>query len=139
MYMLLETKDKIMLVLHTSKTHGKNNKPQKITITGNGNVKEKRNFCPFELTKEYIDVRGSYCQDSDPFFIFRDGSVLKPIHVRKTLRNILERLNLNPALYDTHSFRIGKASDMLKFGYSLAEIRQKGRWASNAVYKYLRN
>ena len=50
-------KDKILVILYSSKTHDKNALPQKIKITGNG--KETRKFfCPFKLIKEYTTLRG---------------------------------------------------------------------------------
>ena len=84
-----------------------------------------------------MDMRGGYSEDCEQFFIFSDGSAVNPTHIRETLRDMLTKLNLNPMLYDTHSFRIGKACDMLKANYTITEIKQRGRWASNAVYKYL--
>ena len=128
-------KNKILIVLFTSKTHGKESFPQKIKIE---ETKEKdKFFCPFKLMRDFLAVRGNYIKDSDPFFIYGDGTPVKPEQVRKTLRNILETLNLNPSLYDTHSMRIGRASDMANFGYSASQIRQAGRWRSNAMFKYI--
>ena len=76
---------------------------------------------------------------NEPFFVFKDRSAVTPEHARSLLKDILSKLNLDTQLYNCHSFRIGKCSDMQKIGYSLAEIKQKGCWLSNAVYKYLRN
>ena len=134
-----QNKDKILVVLYSSKTHGKQNIPQKVKITGNDKSKKKRHFCPFELTKHYFDMRGGYDYDSEPFFIFGDGTPVTPTHVRTTLRNLLSRLTLDAHLYDTHSFRIGRAGDLLKLNYSISQIRKIGRWRSNVVYKYLRD
>ena len=87
-----------------------------------------------------MEIRGGYIEEKEAFFIFRDGSNVKSDQVRRTLRKILHRLNLDPKLYDTHSFRIGRALDLLyKFQFSIARIRHIGRWKSNVVFKYLRN
>ena len=48
-------------------------------------------------------------------------------------------VDLNPLQYDTHSFRIGRATDLSKGGRSLSKIKRAGRWKSNAVYNYLRD
>ena len=85
-----------------------------------------------------MEARGGYIKLSEQFFIFRDGSNVKPNHVRQLLSTLLSRLNLNPELYNTHSLRIGHSSNMLKSGKSLEEIRSAERWVSNAVYKYLK-
>ena len=86
-----------------------------------------------------MTARGQYDDPNDPLFIFTDGSPVLPSQVRYVLRSCLCSLNLDAMLYDTHSFRIGMATDMLKNHYTISEIRQKGRWQSNVVYKYLRS
>ena len=63
---------------------------------------------------------------------------VRPAHVRSILRRILKTINLNYRLYDTHSFRMGRATDLRKAGFSIEDIKELGRWRSNAVYKYLK-
>ena len=74
----------------------------------------------------------------EPLFIFRDRRPVKAEQVCKVLRQALSNINLEPSLYDTHSWRIGRASDLMKWGYSLPQIKIWGRWRSNVVYKYIR-
>ena len=139
-------KNKLLLVLYSSKTHGRNNKPQKITIEATTEyAKMKRRklanntkiFCPFTLAQEYMDLRGGYDTDDEQFFVFLDGTPLTAKMLRTCLRFLLNKLALDGRLYDTHSFRKGRASDMLKEGYTIEQIKKCGRWKSNAVYKYL--
>ena len=40
--------------------------------------------------------------------------------------------------YNTHSFRVGKASDMAVAGVPEAVIRKAGRWSSDAFKRYIR-
>ena len=40
--------------------------------------------------------------------------------------------------FNTHSFRMGKATDMHNRGYSDAQIAKAGRWASNAFMRYIK-
>ena len=54
------------------------------------------------------------------------------------IRKEISQLGLEGALYDTHSLRIGQATDLLKANVPIDEIKRKGRWKSNAVFKYLR-
>ena len=139
---IARNKNKIMIVLHSSKTHGKNKQPQKIKITGldgYDDMTKHRFFCPFSILRHFVDFRGGYWNEEEQFFIFRDSARVKPVHVRTVLCQILKKLNLNPNLYNTHSFRSGRLVDMLKYGKSLAEIKAAGRWHSNAVYRYLQN
>ena len=91
------------------------------------------NFGPFSLMKMFIAERPEVDGDNEPFFIFSDGSPVTPSHARNFLKKVLENLNLDTNLYNCHSFRIGRAVDMQKLGYSISDIQKKGRWLSNAV------
>ena len=138
-----DNKNKIKLVLYTSKTHGQGSYPQKIKIQASGNyfpkeMSRNRNFCPFKLVHDYLLVRGGYHDANDNFFVFRDGSVVYPHHVRNVLRTCLNNLGLKGELYDCHSFRIGRTCDMAKDNINFQKICAAGRWRSNAVYRYLR-
>ena len=138
-------KDKIMIVLYTSKTHGKESRPQKIKICSNSNntesmaKKSKRFFCPFQLLRLYMERRQHIKDESEQLFIFTNRQPVKPVHARTILKDCIRRLGLNDDLYNVQSLHIGRASEMLKFNYSLTEIKRAGHWRSNAVYKYLRD
>ena len=59
---IAENKPKILFVLHTSKTHGKDSKPQMIKISVTRIDKHKSSFnwkCPFHLLKKYLALRSS--------------------------------------------------------------------------------
>ena len=137
-------KDKILVVLYSSKTHGGETQPQKVKITSAERENESRklrlirNFCPFELIKNYLIVRGDYVTLQEPFFIFADRNPVKQKQARALLKSLLKRIGLNEQLYDFQSFRIGRASQMAKCNYSISEIRRAGRWRSNSVYRYIR-
>ena len=130
----------ILLLLHSSKTHGKESRPQKIKISNSTmHPSEHMSFSPFDIIQEYLSIRGGYYTEDESFFILPDHSPLEAKQVRKVLRQCLKKLQLNARIYDTHSFRIGRATDLLKYGFSVDKIKQIGRWRSNAVYAYLRN
>ena len=135
-------KKKIKLVLYSSKTHSIANRPQKIKIASKEayeqRSKRKRTYCPFRLMHKFMLMRGDYINDSDQFFVFRDGMPVTAENARTVLREAIAQLGLDNTIYDFHSFRIGRSSDMAKFGYSLEEIKRLGRWRSNIVYKYIR-
>ena len=135
-------KDKLLLVLTSSKTHSQGMRPQKIKITSNINSKtefyQHRNFCPFELVHTYMKLRGNYDSDKDQFFVFRDGTPVGPDHARSILRQSLSSLGLDPINYGMHSFRVGRTTDLIKCNYSLEEVKCMGRWRSNTVYKYIK-
>ena len=135
-----QNKRKILIILFSSKTHSKADKPQRIHITANNQydqLNRNMHFCLFRLIQQYCNLRGGYEDDAEPFFLFSDFSNISPSHVRTTLRKILKQLGLEDKLYDTHSFRIGCGVDMLKCSVPVAQIRLAGRWRSNTVYKYI--
>ena len=136
-------KDKLLLVLYSLKTHGKGQRPQRIKIVSNRTEKSGHylhsNFCPFKVINCYIQVRGNYECMSEPFFIFRDRSLVKAFQARNMLKLLITRLGLDCKNYGMQSLRIGRTSDLVKYNYSIEEVQRMGRWHSNAVYKYIRN
>ena len=129
--LISKIKQKFLIILQTSKTHGKNSQPQKIKVQGNVHLTSldtnRIHECPFDIIYKFTQLRGPINYDEEPLFIFRDGSVVKPTHVRSLLKKILRSLNLDPTLYDTHSLRIGRATDLAKYGYSVEYIKRLGR------------
>ena len=136
---LCKEKRQALLILRSSKTHSLYERPQKIEIKMSEVHKEGVSFFdPFELLYQYSELREQYTEEERNFFVFRDSSPVKPRHFRNVLRETLRNLQLDATLYHTHSFRIGRATDLCKFGYTVDQIKYVGRWKSNAVYKYLR-
>ena len=131
-------KDKILILLRSSKTHGKESIPQKIKISGISGSTKIKHFCPFKIVRSYVAIRGNYEMDDENFFVFGDGQSIKPSIIRETLREMLSRLSLNAELYDCTSFRIGRCTDLIENGYSLTYVRKAGRWRSNAIFRYLK-
>ena len=128
-------KKQYLFLLYSSKTHGKGDRPQRITISQD----LTSDYCPVKEINKYVSLRPPYFNNSDQFLVFQDSTAVKPNDVRQVLKKILRRLGLNPANYDTHSFRIGRATDQFKQGLEVNTIKKLGRWESNAVYQYLRN
>ena len=143
-------KNKILFVLRTSKMHWKDAKPQLIKFLAvpkdvcrnKTKAATTRNslpsVCPFQVLRNYFACRKKYRHPQEPFFIFNDHSPVKPQHMRKTLKLMLHKLNFDSSLYDTHSFRSGRAVDLLKIHHLLVEtIKKIGRWKSNSIFLYL--
>ena len=135
---------KILFILRSSKTHWFTDKPQLIKIsssskkTGSQAIDKKKQFCPFLLIQNYLDVRNKYLFDHE-HFIFRDQSPVTSANFRTILRMALVKSGLDPRLYGTQSLRAGRSVDMLHFGVPLSSIKFFGQWQSNAVYTYLKN
>ena len=88
--------------------------------------------------RQYMALRGNYNDKEEQFFVFSDFSPVTPSNVRQTLYTMITRLNLDSRLYGIHSFRIGRTADLIKYNYTIEEIKLMGRWRSNVVYKYIR-
>ena len=138
-------KNKMLFILRTSKTHWKDCEPQKVKITSVPKTKLLKkpgtianNLYPFLILKEYLALHGPATDITEQFFIFSDGSKVKPSHMHTTLRTILKSAGFDPTCYCTQSFRIGRAGDLLQIGLSVETIKKLGRWKSNAVFRYLR-
>ena len=86
-----------------------------------------------------MKCRGAYINENEPLFIFQDKSPVLPRHASEVLRKVLTSIGLKKQVhhYSMHSLHIGRTSDLIKFGYSIEEVRLLGRWHSNIVYKYI--
>ena len=93
------------------------------------NKKLKMIFC------NYVKHR---CNANEAFFLNCDGSLVKRSQLVHIMKHQLASLAYDPALYNTHSFRIGRATDLATKGYSEAQIAIRGRWKSNAYKKYIK-
>ena len=133
-------KNKILIILYSSKMHRKESAPQQIKISATESTGKKcRNFCPFTLINDYIKMRGPFLDAHEPFFVLRDKSPLQILMVRTMLRSLITNLRLQEHLYSFHCFRSGRASDLLKFGFTVEQIKCMGHWKSNAVCRYLKD
>ena len=139
-------KNKILIILYTSKTHGLESRPQKVKIAEVDHENDERDtvnqriFCPFRLFQDYMSLRGNgYKDEKEPFFVFRDRSPVKPENVRNILKDLIKDIDLDCKNYNTGSFRIGRCSDLIKAGFTIDEVKRFGRWKLNAIFKYIRN
>ena len=134
-------KEKILIILYESKTHGKGDLPQEIKLAADETItkRTRKTFCPFEITNNFADLRGrQYEHDGEHFFVFADGSNVTPYDVNKLLKKLLKELELDCSYYGSHSFRIGRATDLMKFGARVEQIKLMVRWKSNTVFRYIR-
>ena len=140
---IAKNKQKIMFVLHTSKTHWKDTFPQTVKLSscvkkGTINKIMYEDICPYIFLRQYLEMRGTYCSNDKPFFIFRDRTPVTPVHMRTTLRSILKKAGFDAKLYSVHGFRAGRSTDLRSAGISIPEIQKLGRWTSNSVFNYLK-
>ena len=134
-----QNKNKIKIILYSSKTHDASTRPQEIRISASeASGRKEKFFCPFQLNREYMRLRSHYKDSNKNYFVFSDRSPVMYTHARNVLKSCIKNLHLNPDCYNFQSLRIGRSSDLLKFGYAVEAIKRMGRWKSNTVYHYLR-
>ena len=141
---LAPQKEKILFVLRTSKTHNFGNTPQIIKISSltsedKPTMISRFKYCPYRIIYNYLQIRDKVktSMSEPPLFIFRDGRPVKAQDFRSILKSAIKNLDLDENNYNTHSLHIGRAKDLQKEGFSVDEIKEVGRWRSNAVYNYL--
>ena len=91
--------------------------------------------CPLRHMQQYLRARG---QRPGPLFITEKGEGVPRQVFCTELKTALRFSGYHQERYTSHSFRIGAASSMASQGASDAQIRQAGRWASNAFLTYIR-
>lgn len=133
-----KSKQKVVLYLRSSKTHTLNDFPQKIEIH---KVPQMGKDCPVNCILDYIQERGNTNDDEqEPFFVLKEKSPFTALQFRNNLRLILRSLGIDDQLYDTHSYRCGRCTDLQEMGFSIDRICEVGRWSpkSTTVLNYIR-
>ena len=90
--------------------------------------------CPVKLLVNYLSLRG---HDNGPIFLLKNQPLSARL-VALRLKQLLSLCNVNSDNNAPHSFRIGAACYWASLGLSHIQIRQLGRWQSNAFQKYIR-
>lgn len=83
----------------------------------------------------YLKCRGA---QEGPLFCNPAGVPILRSQFDKVLKACLNFRGLNTERYKGHSFRIGRATECAMEGMSDAQIRNLGRWTSDAFRKYIR-
>jgi len=91
--------------------------------------------CPVTIMQRYLHHRG---KAKGPLFITKGGRPVSRSLIKEALDQQLQILGYNSLLYNTHSFRIGKATDMAKAGCTATQISLAGRWKSSAYQRYIK-
>lgn len=104
--------------------------PVSITYQPNSNDK----YCPILALLKYISLRGN---QAGPLYI-NNRRPLTRHAFSSILKLTISSLGISPIRYNTHSFRIGRATDLASIGASTHFIKAAGRWHSNAYMKYIR-
>lgn len=137
------------LVIRSSKTQNRGDRPRIIKTPFRAeNVQpisvdllfQDQRYCPCKIIRYYgKEMRPKSKSDSEPFFIYSDGTPVRADQFRAMIKNMIKLMNVDEKLYNTQSFRIGAASDLFKRGANLDQLMVWGRWSSTAVLKYIRD
>ena len=92
-------------------------------------------ICPVQNMVTYLNYRPDI---SGPLFVFTDGSPVTRQHYADFVKTGADFIGLNPAEYNTHSVRIGRATDLAMSGTPHEIIKKTGRWSSSAYLNYIR-
>jgi site-specific recombinase XerD len=107
------------------------NKPVWLRIPEEPNLE----LCPVKSLFEFISLRPRF---PGPLFCHADGSAVTRYQFAKVLSKCIERTQYNILKFRTHSFRIGRATDLAAAGVPEPAIMRLGRWSSSAYKLYLR-
>ena len=125
----------------------KNNKPQALSLTLDSfkhstqpvSFKIRKNdnqqLCPVKTLIDYVSVRGYV---PGPLFINKNGKPTNRQFLAVQLKKWIKELGLSPNSYNTHSLRIGRATDMAAAGVPDQVIKATGRWKTDAFVRYIR-
>ena len=96
---------------------------------------KQTNYCPVVALREYIKVRG---QSIGPLFKDAQNKPVTRHCLLKHLRSSLELAGFDPKLFNTHSFRSGRATQLAADNVNDKTIKETGRWKSSAYLQYIR-
>ena len=92
-------------------------------------------ICPVHSLQKYLFYKSS---QTGPLFIHSNGAVATRYQFAAVLKKCIDRSQYNHSNVKTHSFRIGRATQLALMGLSESAIMKLGRWHSPAYNTYIR-
>ena len=129
---LAENNKQMILTIRKFK-HSAKQGPQNIVIKRSADIPKQ--FCPTQLIRKYLALRSKL---PGPLFCWRDNMPCTSRSFDAKLKEVLRACNYSSKHFKGHSFRIGAASEAAAKGCSDSQIRNLGRWQSDAFKKYIR-
>lgn len=93
------------------------------------------NICCVRALQKYVHIRP---KGQGFLFVHADCSPLTRYQFSAILAKVIRFLQLPEGKFKTHSFRIGRATDLSVMGVPNNAIQQMGRWQSVAFQSYIR-
>lgn len=94
-------------------------------------------ICPIALLRAFLEIRANCTHNSNKLFIHFNGTPLTNYQFRSILQKSLKFCEV-PLHIRTHSFRIGRATEMAINGVPDDIIQKNGRWSSMSYLRYIR-
>lgn len=120
----------LLVTIRISKTN-QSGPPTKLRIPASNN----QHLCCVSSIQQYLNLRPA---GSPYFFVHCNGMPLTRSQFSGVLAKTVRYLGLPSQLYPSHSFRIGRATELAAQGISSDRIKAMGRWKSNVVERYIR-
>lgn len=92
-------------------------------------------LCPVKYLLKYLNIRGN---NKGPLYVHSGGKTVTRAQFSAMLNKCLETAGYNTTCFGTHSFRIGRCTDLARAGSTETQIKLAGRFKSNAFLRYLR-
>ena len=91
-------------------------------------------ICPVRNMREYLHYR----PPGDGPLFQKNNAPLTRKNITDKIQKVCKFQDWRGDVFNTHSFRIGRATLWAKQGYSSSQIQHMGRWSSDAFEKYIR-
>lgn len=91
--------------------------------------------CPVFTVQQFVKIRGPAL---GAFFRHKDGSSLSRFQFLAIFRRSLAEAGRDVSQFNTHSFRVGAATEAARWGLSPQVVRRIGRWESDRFKLYVR-
>lgn len=104
----------------------------KVVVLGRG---VDQGLCPLWALQSFLDRRP---QVGGPLLVHSDGSFLSRFQFVAVFRRCLIAGGFRPSEYASHSFRIGAATEVARWGLGDSLVQRIGRWESNRFRIYVR-
>ena len=98
--------------------------------------KQSDTTCPVFHLEWYIAIRP--INNINTLFLTSQGSPVTRAKFLAIFHKCISYHSLDISRYNTHSFRIGRCTDLVLQGFSNNKIKKIGRWKSNAYLRYVR-
>ncbi|XP_077334541.1 integrase/recombinase xerD homolog [Lithobates pipiens] len=92
-------------------------------------------LCPVLVLREFLDCRPALL---GPLLLHKGGEFLSRFQFIGVFRKCLQALGLGGEKFSSHSFRIGAAMEVVRWGLDEELVKRIGRWESRRFRSYVR-